>query len=486
MDQVTSVSQLTDVKPTDWAFQALQSLVERYGCIVGYPDRTFRGNQALTRYEFAAGLNACLDRMSELIASSTADLVKREDLLALQRLQEEFAAELAALRGRVDQLEVRAATLERQQFSTTTKLSGQVIFALAAPFPDSDRPLLQADLATTVPNNNKTAFSNVVQLTLNSSFTGKDLLSMQLLAYNAESFTISPIGFSYIPGGGGLPNNSVLIDNLSYSFPVTHWLTANIFASGAGPADIVTTTISPLNNSAQGAVSGFSFPPQYQFNNPTTGSGASLNLKLGKSFIWDFGYVSSIAPNRPVAGAGLFDGPYTLNTQVNYLSQWLDISLYYANSYLNTTFGSPLLVSVAGYNPVLPGQSVAQISNIYATQFNFKLGKNAQFNLGGGFVFASIQGIGARPDYDAWSYQGTFAWNTPGGSQLGILAGVPPYTRDLKGQSTDTGFITELYYRYQVNDNLSITPSLIRQVNPYNVNSNPGAWIGTIRTTFTF
>ncbi|MBD1842973.1 hypothetical protein H6F89_06020, partial [Cyanobacteria bacterium FACHB-63] len=37
--QVTSVSQLSDVRPTDWAFQALQSLVERYGCIAGYPDR---------------------------------------------------------------------------------------------------------------------------------------------------------------------------------------------------------------------------------------------------------------------------------------------------------------------------------------------------------------------------------------------------------------------------------------------------------------
>ena len=53
---VTSVSQLSDVRPTDWAFTALQSLVERYGVIAGYPDRTFRGKQALTRYEFAAGL----------------------------------------------------------------------------------------------------------------------------------------------------------------------------------------------------------------------------------------------------------------------------------------------------------------------------------------------------------------------------------------------------------------------------------------------
>jgi uncharacterized protein with NRDE domain len=55
---VTSVSQLSDVKPTDWAFTALQSLVERYGCIAGYPDSTFRGRQATSRYEFAAGLNA--------------------------------------------------------------------------------------------------------------------------------------------------------------------------------------------------------------------------------------------------------------------------------------------------------------------------------------------------------------------------------------------------------------------------------------------
>uniref|UniRef100_UPI0036F36F25 iron uptake porin n=1 Tax=Kovacikia minuta TaxID=2931930 RepID=UPI0036F36F25 len=130
MDQVTSVSQLTDVKPTDWAFQALQSLVERYGCIVGYPDKTYRGNRALSRYEFAAGVNACLDRINELLAAATADLVKKEDLITVQKLQEEFAAELAALRGRIDALEVRTATLEKQQFSTTTKLNGLVWFNL--------------------------------------------------------------------------------------------------------------------------------------------------------------------------------------------------------------------------------------------------------------------------------------------------------------------------------------------------------------------
>src|SRR6476469_8865160 len=134
LDQVTSVSQLSDVQPTDWAFQALQSLVERYGCIAGYPDGTYRGNRAMTRYEFAAGLNACMDRVNELIAAGTADLVTKEDLATLQRLQEEFSAELATLRGRVDALEARTAELEANQFSTTTKSEGEAIFSISDSF----------------------------------------------------------------------------------------------------------------------------------------------------------------------------------------------------------------------------------------------------------------------------------------------------------------------------------------------------------------
>ncbi|MEL6165468.1 MAG: iron uptake porin, partial [Cyanobacteria bacterium J06628_3] len=111
LGQVTSVSQFSDVQPTDWAFQALQSLVERYGCIAGYPNSTFRGNRALTRFEFAAGLNACLDRMNELIAVATSN-VGTGDLSTIKRLQSEFSSELATLRGRVDALEARTAQLE--------------------------------------------------------------------------------------------------------------------------------------------------------------------------------------------------------------------------------------------------------------------------------------------------------------------------------------------------------------------------------------
>jgi flagellin-like hook-associated protein FlgL len=115
---------LSDVSPRDWAYEALRSLVERYGCIAGYPDGTFRGNRSMSRYEFAAGLNACLQQVERLIASSTSEFVTQNDLGTLQRLMDEFNTELTTLGTRVDKLEGRVAFLEDHQFSTTTKLSG--------------------------------------------------------------------------------------------------------------------------------------------------------------------------------------------------------------------------------------------------------------------------------------------------------------------------------------------------------------------------
>ncbi|PSB54206.1 hypothetical protein C7B79_35165, partial [Chroococcidiopsis cubana CCALA 043] len=173
ISQVTSVSQLSDVQPTDWVFQALQSLVERYGAIAGYPDSTFRGNRALTRYEFAAGLNAALDRVNELISSGSADLVNKEDLATLQRLQSEFATELTTLRGRIDNLEATTAQLEANQFSTTTRLQGEAIFLAADTFGDRANNTRADDTN----DDTQTFFGYRARLSLQTSFTGKDQLT---------------------------------------------------------------------------------------------------------------------------------------------------------------------------------------------------------------------------------------------------------------------------------------------------------------------
>jgi len=118
MGQVTGVNQLRDMAPRDWAYQALSDLISRYNCVAGYPDRTFQGNRPLSRYEFAAGLNACLQVMERVIAET--DGVPAETLGVMQQLMAEFETELANLGQRVDGLESRVAFLEDNQFSTTT------------------------------------------------------------------------------------------------------------------------------------------------------------------------------------------------------------------------------------------------------------------------------------------------------------------------------------------------------------------------------
>jgi len=79
--------------------------------VAGYPNGTYRARRAMTRFEAAALLNACLDRITEVTDE-------------LKRLMKEFEQELAVLKGRVDGLEAKVVELEATQFSTTTKLSG--------------------------------------------------------------------------------------------------------------------------------------------------------------------------------------------------------------------------------------------------------------------------------------------------------------------------------------------------------------------------
>jgi hypothetical protein len=97
--QVTSVTQFSDVRPTDWAYQALTNLVEKYGCVAGYPNGTFGGAKSMTRFEAAALLNACLERVTE-----TTD--------ELRKLLTEFDTELTVLTARVDGLTSKVGKLE--------------------------------------------------------------------------------------------------------------------------------------------------------------------------------------------------------------------------------------------------------------------------------------------------------------------------------------------------------------------------------------
>ncbi|MDX2098043.1 MAG: iron uptake porin, partial [Leptolyngbyaceae cyanobacterium bins.59] len=333
MSQLTSISQLSDVQPSDWAFQALQSLVERYGCIAGYPDGTYRGSRPLTRYEFAAGLNACMDRVNELIAAATADLVTKEDLETLRRLQEEFAAELATLRGRVDALEARTAKLEAQQFSTTTKLRGEAIFTLIDAFGDA------SEGTTGDVDRYNTTFGNRVRLNFDTSFTGTDRLRVRLQSGNildVDRVGTDPANQRVAPGREGRlgysfnNGNAVEVQQFEYRFQIGRPLRVLIAANGR-ELNALVDTVSPFEASESGALSRFGrFNPIFRTGN---NKGIAFNWNVSSFLRVDAAYLAGEA-NLPSLGDGLFSGDYAALGQVVLTPfQGLKLGLTYINGY---------------------------------------------------------------------------------------------------------------------------------------------------------
>ena len=508
--QVTSVSQFSDVQPTDWAFQALQSLVERYGCIAGYPNATYRGNRALTRYEFAAGLNACLDRVNELIATATADLVTKQDLATLQRLQEEFSAELATLRGRVDSLEARTAELEANQFSTTTKLVGEAIFAVSDAFGGNTGDA------------NNTVFQNRVRLDLQTSFTGRDILHTRLAAGNAQAFSLVGNGDVGINGGvgnsaegtqtfqvgAGTGNNSVSIDRLTYEAPIGP---AQVYLAASGGrhshyAAVNNPYFFDQTDGGNGALSTFaSESPIYRIGG---GAGIALNLPLGRgggilgNSSITAGYLASDA-NNPGLSQGLTNGDYAALGQLNFsVGDRLALAATYVHAYnsaggnlfdsgaasnVNNTFGGNFAVGTEQSNTLINAGS----SNSYGVSAAFR--PSDKLSVSGFVSYHDVTGGGIGDDYEAWSYGAGVALADFGkqGNVLGFFAGAQPYSFNRTGLrpgvvGNDIPYQFEGFYKYRVSDNISVTPGVIWLTSPGQNSGNDDAIIGTLRTTFTF
>ena len=544
--QVTSVSQLSDVRPTDWAFQALQSLVERYGCIAGYPNKTYQGNRALTRYEFAAGLNACLDRVNELIAASTAALVKKEDLATIQKLQEEFAAELATLRGRVDQLEARTTTLEKQQFSTTTKLNGEVVFNIAG-VQGEDRALnsdqqrvidaapagVRRDAARTAAFGaagrnlqENTIFSDRVRLNLVTSFTGKDQLFTRLEANNTTAFNAPVTGTNItrlVFDTTTNVNNSVQLGKLFYRFPLGSKTTITLDAIGGEFFENFYTFNPLLQSGAVGTISRFGrFSPIYRASNSSsgsnTGSGISAVFKLSNSLTFSAGYLARRG-NDPTTSRGLFNGSYGALAQVAFEpNKNFGIGLTYAHSYFSG--GNNDVTVSGGYGSAFANQpfgagigntaatpiGVATSANQYSIETSYRF--NPGFALSGWVSYTQaiaedgtgLANVGRGNKADIWGWAVTLAFPDLGkkGNLAGIIFGQPPKVTSsdygalvptavsARREDTDTSFHIEALYRYQLNNNISVTPGLIVILNPEHNNSNDTIYVGTIRTTFRF
>lgn len=489
MGQVTSVSQFSDVQPTDWAFQALQSLVERYGCIAGYPNGTYRGNRALTRYEFAAGLNACLDRVNELIATATADLVTKQDLATLQRLQEEFSAELATLRGRVDALEARTAELEANQFSTTTKLKGEAIFNVTNAFGDQ-----QADNDDDEDNNpdldSNFTLANRVRLGLESSFTGSDKLQVRLQARNIESNSdetgtdMTRLAFD------GDNENDVEIDKINYAFNLGDVARIKVDANGAEVYENINNFNPNFSSSGGGAISRYGrFSPIYRLGDGGAGVTATFNPTGNISVS-----AAYLSPNgsSPDEDNGAFNGANAVFGQIDFKpSESLNVGFTYARAYQNDN-DINLTGSTGSDFAQNPFDDAATTSNNYGIQAAFK--PSSKITVGGWAGLSDAEAVSGANDGDNadifyWAAHVGIKDVGSKGSLFGVTFGQPPRVTDndtADREDEDTSYHLETLYKFQLNDKIAITPGLLVIFNPEHNEDNDTIYVGTLRTTFRF
>ena len=485
IDEVPSVNQLSDVQPSDWAYQALQSLIERYGVVTGYPDRTYRGNKAITRYEFAASLNVVLERVNELITNGLATQGFRDDPATLQRLRREFASELASVRSRLDNLEARAAQLEANQFSTTTKLTGQVIFAPnAGGF--SGKRIVDSTGAEVTNHQPSATFIDRASLDLNTSFFGTDLLKLRLDAVSGRGRD-SAAGFLEPNLGSvpeftvrGTPSSDFGISRLYYSFSPsqdlnvtlgpeivsTDYIDTNSYANGNG-IDFITLALVnnyllfPVNGPSAGAVLQW-HPGQGPFKVKALYAAADAANPISNSqavVSGLFPFVRLLYPNGG-GNRGLFGDPYQGTVELEYSSsKAFALRLQYSGGYVfNGRF------DVVGAN------------------VEFALSR--QLGIFGRYGYGSYSNTAfgdINPNY--WMAGLSVRDLLVPGAVAGIAAG-QPFIESAVGNATQTNL--EAFYNFPLSDNIQITPLLQVITNPANQNANGTIFTGTLRTVFSF
>ena len=474
-EQVTSVTQFSDVYPTDWAYQALSNLVEQYGCVAGYPNGTFRGNRAMTRYEAAALLNACLDRVTEVTDE-------------LRRLIKEFETELAILRGRVDGLEARVGELEATQFSTTTKLKGTTHWAFGAAKYHGQGSKGQA--AT----NGGTSFSYDLRLALETSFTGEDMLVTRLRSGNMDN----------IYGGNGVglfaqeygvnTGNTVVVDRLFYKFPVGDEITVI-----AGPR-VRMDNMLPVWPSAYPSdmtMDFFTYAGAPGAYNLALGGGAGIYWK-SDAFSISTSYLSQDAnSSNPNAGGIMTDAAGTsATTQIAYAPENWGIAG--AFTYASGAEDGGALYSGNGTPEavILSASGNTYSYGISAWWTPEESGWIPSISAGWGLTDIPNSNIAGIESATTQSWYVGLEWDDVfmDGNSFGMAVGQPTFVTDLdtKGDVSDdvdgAGYAWEFFYKFQVTDNITVTPAIHYLSKPFAEQDSDGmnAMSGLVKTSFKF
>jgi Carbohydrate-selective porin, OprB family len=439
-------------------------------------------------------LNSCLDKIGEQIAAATADKATKDDLAAVQRLQEEFKVELATLRGRVDSLEAKTKELEAHQFSTTTKLDGSVVMAIQGGSAGSNVNGVAGSSANTT-------FLGRTTLNLRASFTGKDELLVRLRGVTGQDISgtfpgiSNGLGTAFYGGGANgafdgststsaVNNGAVATNgNSTVSFDKIRY-TTNLFGDNfrifVGPRidlfEIIDTN-SFANNEEVDFSNGF------MINNPLitfifAGPGAGADWKISDSFSLRAAYIAGDGGRSFGQGFGGLTGSNSIGSaELEFRpSQSSKIKLQYSG-FTQQGVVNPL-VAAGPLNAGVPTKADV-------------FGVNAEWAITPGVGIFGRYGTGTaktaglvNTDLNTWQLGFAFPDLFAPGNTLGIAAGQPARATNVGNTGTELNY--ELYYNFKLNDRITLTPDIQLISQPNNVAGNGTITVGTLRAVFNF
>jgi hypothetical protein len=467
-DQVTNVSQLSDIRPTDWAYGALNKLVTQYGCVAGYPNGTFAGQSSMTRYEAAALLNSCLDRVTEV----TDELI---------HLQDEFAQELLILNSRVSRLENKVGKLEATQFSTTTKLHGDTRWVIGGlSYSDSTKNTREA-----------VSFNYDVRLNFDTSFTGKDLLRTQLRAGNFKDsgFGAAPTQLTRLDAGfeenlGNADGGDVVaINRLYYKVPLSKDVT---LVAGPRLRQDDALPVWPSVYTSDKILKVFQYAGAPGAYNQVLGGGAGAWYRHKE---WSLG-AAYVAGNADVGdpsqgGIANANSASSSTVQIAYTkSNWNITGAYNYSNYGVTNAGTSYEVSM------LPNSITGGQTNSFSLAGYWQPLRNSWIpSISAGWGYNTM-GYQNSPNVTSQSWYTGLVWKDviAKSNSLGIAVGQPTFVTKVDDNSANDGqYAFEGYYKIKVSDNISVTPAVFYLSAPRGqLDKSLNTFGGLVQTTFKF
>jgi hypothetical protein len=350
----------------------------------------------------------------------------------------------------------------QNEFSTTTKLEGEVIFGLAG--------TISGDF------NRNAILGHRTRLELKTKLGEGELTTrLQAVGNGLPNQTgTDPIPEGTLAWTDGTTDSTVGVDALKYEYPLSPQ-TQLVIAANAGASDDFTDTINPYfdGDGGSGAISAFANRPSIYYT--VGGSGVGIRHKLSDSTELSVGYLAGNA-NNPTPGNGLFNGGYGALAQLTFnTGEKSKIGITYTRTFNVETGTGSTNASVLNGN-----------SNNFGLQGSFQV--SPQLALGGWVNYTQNQATGG--DRQIWSWAATAALPDVGGAGnlLGLLVGQEPKVTSSGNNTTDTksSLHIEGFYQMKVSDSLSITPGIIYLTAPNHDANSRSAVIGALRTTFSF